>query len=280
MDHVKRGSRRLWRRPTFIPLYLAGLLLLGGLLVFTNHPLGRLTDEDEYMPLGLQDLLAGRNPYATGRGSDHAIDLSCVRHDDGCWYSYPYLPLGLALQIPVLDYRWTALTAFAALAWAIRDRPLAFFTFANPLALILAVSGFTDLVVIALLAWSMKTQNRVLAWLAAGSKQFALPVIVLYYGLRREWRRLGETVSVTALVVAPFLLWDASSFLYWTVGVHIAGTDHKWLGVLGIGHGNYLLYYAFLATVIYPNLKASRATSDQNAVPLTSTLHPTAASED
>lgn len=253
MDNVKTFLSRLWARPLFVPTYLAVSLLAGSVLVLTENPAARLTDEDDYMPLALQDLLHGRNPYATGRASDHSLDPTCTWHDKSrCWYSLPYLPLSILLQVPFVDYRWTALLAFGVLGWAVRDRPWGFLTLANPGALVLAANGFTDLVVVALLAWSIRSKAPVFSWLSAAAKQFALPLLIIYHGRRREWARLVHASAFTLGVILPFLLWDPAAFYYWTVQVHVAGADHKWWGVLGIGHGNYLLYYAFAATVLYP----------------------------
>ncbi|MBI2077110.1 MAG: hypothetical protein HYT80_01885 [Euryarchaeota archaeon] len=257
---MKTFLPRLWGRPLFVPAYLTFSLLVGSVLVLTENPLARLTDEDEYMPLGLQDLLQGRNPYTTGRASDHALDSTCAWHDASrCWYSLPYLPLSILLQVPLLDYRWTALLAFGALGWAVRDRPGAFLALANPGALILAASGFTDLVVVALLAWSIRSKAPILSWLSAGAKQFALPLLILHHGLRKEWTRLAGASAFTLGVILPFLFWDPAAFYYWTVQVHVTGADHKWWGILGIGHANYLLYYAFAATVLYPQWREGAA---------------------
>lgn len=275
MADVKRLLAEIWTRPAFVPAYLALALLVGGLLIWTDTGLVRLTDEDDYMPLGAADLLAGRNPYATGRATDHSIDLTCTWHDEPrCWYSLPYLPLSILLQLPLADYRWTSLAAFGLLGLAVRDRPWAFLALANPLALLLAANGFTDLVVVALLAWAVRTNSRLLGWLAAGAKQFALPILVVLELARGERLRALQASAAAALVCLPFLLWDARSFLYWTAEVHVVGGDDKWSGVLGIGHGNYLLYYAFAATVLYPEIKRHR-----RRVPLERTRPPTLEAE-
>lgn len=246
---------RLWLHPALVASYLLISMVAGAVLIAANHPWTRLTDEDDYIPLGLNDLLQGRNPYAVGRASDHSLDPSCTQHSTGCWYSLPYLPLSLLLQVPFIDYRWTALIAFGALGWGLRDRTWAFLALANPGALLLAANGFTDLVVVALMAWSIRTKKPFFAWLAAGAKQFALPLLIIYHGARREWRKAMNATAFTAAILVPFILWNPGAFYYWTIQVHLAGSDRKWSGFPGVFHGNYLLYYAFAAIVMYPEIK-------------------------
>jgi hypothetical protein len=268
MDHVKAHLDRLLGNRRFVPLYLATSLALGAILVAYDTWPARMTDEDEYVSDGFDDLLNGRNPYATGRAADHSIDLTCTWHDvPRCWYSLPYLPLTLILHIPFIDYRWTALVAFGLLAWAVRDRAWPFLALANPFVLWLAVSGFTDLVVVALMAWSLRLRRPWIAWFAAGAKQFALPLLIALYAWRRQWTEIVIASGFTLLVILPFVLWDPAAFWYWAVEVHIAGTDHKWWGLLGVGHANYLLYYAFVLTVLYPAARDARVGVDPAVLP-------------
>lgn len=219
---------------------IAALLLLGGILVALDWP-ATLTDEDDYMPLALGDLLAGRNPYATEHTGAGTIERPWGTQAYSWTTTYPYLPALAALQLPFLDYRITALVAYALLLWALRDAsPRAFYAFANPLVLWLAASGFNDFVGLALLAWSRRRASRVLAGVAAACKQFILPLIAIEAAIARDWRRLAIPAALAATLTLPFLLWDAPAFIGSAFLGHLGKVPDLYV------FWNYLLYPLYL----------------------------------
>lgn len=227
-------------------------LVLGAALVLVFDAPG--TDEDDYMPFALGDLLGGRNPYAT-----HHEQARTVGGLAGGWSyewatTYPYLPLLAVLQVPGVDYRWTALLAYALLLWALRTRMLAFALFANLPVLWLAASGFNDFVVLALLAWADRTGKGWPAWLASGAKQLALPLVALDAALRGEPRRLVAAAAVAAVVTLPFVLWDPAAFWQSAVEVHL-----RRVGPGVAVHHNYFLYVLYAVAVTVPSARAARA---------------------
>lgn len=246
--------------------WIAAHVALAAALVLLEAP-ASLTDEDEYMPHALADVLAGRNPYATRH--------SGIETTPGPWGGstfewethFPYFPALAVLQIPGIDYRWTALLAYAALLLALRDRPLALVAFANPIVARLAASGFNDFVPLALLAWSLRGRSasrgasaprpsKAFAWLAglaAAAKQFALPIVLLDCAIRREWRRAALATLAAAAVVLPFVLWDPAAFwrAVWAQNAERAG--RAWT------HPNYWLWPLFALALVVPLAVSSRA---------------------
>lgn len=245
--------------PAWIALHLA----LGAVLVLLDAPAG-LTDEDEYMPHALGDLLAGRNPYATLHREEETTGGPWGGFTFEWETYYPYFPALAVLQVPFVDYRWSALLAYAALLVALRDRPIALVLFANPLVARLAASGFNDFVPLALLAWSFRTRAAWPSWLAVAAKQFALPLVLLDCAIRREPRRALAAAAVTAAALAPFVLWDPAAFWHavWTQNAARAG--RAWT------HPNYWLWPLFALAVVAPLALSSRSRARPPPAPLAS----------
>lgn len=232
--------------------WIAACILSGAVLVVLDWP-ATLTDEDDYMPLALADILAGRNPYATEHEGRGVIERPWNAQAYEWRTTYPYLPLLLVLQVPTVDYRWTALLAFGALLLALRDQPLGFWTFANPVGVWFAASGFNDFVPLALVAWS--TRVPWLAWIAAACKQSILPLLVVEAALARSWRKLLHAVLLGAAASLPFLLWDPSAFLGSAFLAHADKAGEAW------SYWNYWLYPAYVFAVLVPARKRYRGTS-------------------
>lgn len=226
--------------------WIGACLVAGGILVAMDWP-ATLTDEDDYMPHALADALAGRNPYATTHRDEGVIERPWGDQGYAWETEYPYLPMLLFLQLPGLDYRWTALVAYGALLLALRHRRWGFWAFANPLGVWFAASGFNDFVPLALVAWS--TRIPWLAWLAAASKQFILPLLVVEAALTRSWRKLAGAAAFTLAVCIPFLAWDAPAFLEGVLLDHLDKAPDAW------NYWNYWLYPVYAVAVIAPARK-------------------------
>lgn len=221
-------------------------LTAGGILVALDWP-ATLTDEDDYMPYALRDLAAGRNPYATEHEGSGVIERPWNVQPYDWRTTYPYLPLLALLQLPFVDYRWTALLAYGALLFALRDRSLGFWAFANPLGVWFAASGFNDLVPLALLAWS--TRIPWLAWVASACKQSILPLVAVEAALTRSWRKLAHAAAFTLAISLPFLLLDAEAFLDGVLFAHVDKASGAW------SYWNYWLYPVYVLAVLVPARK-------------------------
>lgn len=226
--------------------WIGTLLVAGALLVVLDWP-ATLTDEDEYMPHALADLLAGRNPYETTHAQSGVIERPWGDQPYSWETAYPYLPMLLLLQVPGIDFRWTALFAYGALLVALRDTRWGFWAFANPMGVWFAASGFNDFAPLALLAWSRHVPW--LAWIAAASKQFILPLLAVEAILTREWRKLAGAVMFTAAICLPFVLWGPAAFVGGVAGAHLNKAPDWW------SYWNYWLYLVYLVTVIAPARK-------------------------
>lgn len=233
-------------RPNAVRLAaMAVLLVLGAAAVVLDWP-ATLTDEDDYMPYALGDVLALRNPYATTHEETRTVTSPFGAFTYSWSTAYPYLPTLAVLQVPGLDYRWTALLAYAALLMALRDRVRAFWVFANPAVAWFAASGFNDFVPLAILAWAAKKRWGALEWIACGAKQFVLPLVAVDAALRREPRRLLTAAAATVLVTLPFVAFDAAAFWTAAIGQHVPKAQVVFL------HWNYALYPLFYFAVMRP----------------------------
>lgn len=231
---------RAWRLA-----WIALLLLLGATLIRLDWP-ASLTDEDDYMPYALADLAHGRNPYETTHAESYPLWRPWDQRPVAWSTTYPYLPLLAPLQLPHVDYRWTALAAYGLLLLALRPRTLPYYAFANPLILWLAASGFNDFVPLALLAWSTRTRVRWLEWVAVACKQFVLPLVAVDCLLRRDGKRLATSALLGALFAAPLALLDPHAFLASAVEAHASKAGDL------ASHWNYYLYPLFALAVMLP----------------------------
>lgn len=232
--------------------WIAACVVAGGVLVALDWP-ATLTDEDDYMPYALADIASGRNPYAAQHEGSGTIVRPWNEQAYEWQTSYPYLPALALLQIPGLDYRWTALLAYGALLLALRSRAWGFWAFANPLGVWFAASGFNDFVPLALLAWS--TRLPWLAWIAAASKQSILPLLAVEAILTRSWRKLAASGAFTVLVCVPFVLWDPRAFVEGVFLVHANKASDAW------NYWNYWLYPVYAVAVLAPARKGYGVTA-------------------
>jgi uncharacterized membrane protein len=199
------------------------------------------------MPSALDDLLHGRDPYATRHDGTGIIERPWGEQPYAWSTTFPYLPLAALLQVPLLDYRITALLAYGLLLGALRDASArAFFAFANPLVLWLAASGFNDFVPLALLAWADRLRAPILAGLAAACKQLVLPLLLVQAALARDARRIVLPLCVACAITLPFVLWDPAAFWGSAVLPHVAKLSGLPVFV------NYLLYPLYVVAMPAP----------------------------
>ncbi len=213
---------------------------LVGQLWRTPHP---VIDVVPISTEATQALLAGKNPY-TEVYSNVYQQAGWVGYAYGAHpMRYVYLPgLLLHMAVPVglgLDVRWMGLAMqvaglilFAALAplrgggagawaWAIAGGAVLLFWVQNGQVRILEM-GWTEALVlfyVCLALWAWRTRG----WLAAAalvaafcSKQtawFCGPFFMALAVRERRWRMIAGMAVGSALLLAPFVLWDPGAFI-------------------------------------------------------------------
>ena len=200
------------RGPGFVYFLLAAGTAFAVVSIVTGWGNG-LTDEPFTTPRYAGLLTAGHDPYVS--------ELVFSYQQYGATYLsrsvYLYLPLLMFLQVPGVGYKWFALACWAGLVLAVRRRFDAGTMLAQPYVVLLAASGYNDLVVLLLLTLGFAgiegRRQRWAEYLALGVKQFANVFVVAYHAVRREWGQVGVTIVVTAAFLVPFLVWSGPAVL-------------------------------------------------------------------
>jgi putative flippase GtrA len=196
--------------------FLRFLIIAGVAVAFVSYLTGglnRLTDEPYTTPRYVGLLLNGQNPYTT------ALSFTYVQYGVAIHSStvYVYLPLLMFLQVPYFDYKIFTTFCWLAILYLVRENKHAVLVLAQPYMGIMAINGFNDFPALLLVAFATVGIPARYRWvseaLALGSKQFAGLVIFLGHLLRKEWRRAAIALGVTALILAPFLVWSPSAVL-------------------------------------------------------------------
>ena len=105
-------------------------------------------------------------------------------------------------------------------------------------SVLIAISahGNVQALIIAALVWGLERRSGPL-WIAVAASLKAVPIVysLVYLG-RRQWARFAASVALTAVLVAPFLLYDLSNYV---TSVGFAGLLIAWppiyVAVVGIG---------------------------------------------
>jgi hypothetical protein len=166
-----------------------------------------------------------------------------------------YLPLLTFIQLPGLDYRWVALTAWVGSLLLLRRQPRAQAGFATLWIPLLAANGQNDFVPLFALTLALVVPLGRYGWLAEAFslalKQLANVVVVLYHLFRREYLRALAAVAITAAILAPFVYLDANGvWCHVIVGDPGAGCMHQpW--TFFIFKRNYWLYPSWAAVVFF-----------------------------
>jgi hypothetical protein len=194
------------RRIGFVHFLLLVGLAFGAISIVTGWANG-LTDEPFTTPKFAAFTLAGNNPYVT------PLIFTYVQY--GREYLsesyYLYLPALMFLQIPGISYKWFALGCWAVMVFLVRRRFDTATMLAQPYMVLIAASGYNDLVVLLLLTLGfVGIEGRRQKWaeyLSLGVKQFANVFVFGYYAFQRRWRDCAITLAVSAAFILPFLIW-------------------------------------------------------------------------
>ncbi|MGA8663561.1 MAG: GtrA family protein [Thermoplasmata archaeon] len=203
---------RVERSGEFVSFLLLAGVGFGVVSILTGAANG-LTDQAYTTPRYVTLLFAHHDPYV--------VLLSFSYQQYGTTFTsqstFSNLPLLMFLQVPGLSYKWFALACWAGMAFLARRRFDAGVMLAQPYMVIVAASGFDDLVVLLLLTLGFLgfegRRQKWAEWLALGCKQFANVFVVAYYVIHRDWRKTAVTLGISLAFLAPFLLWSGSAVL-------------------------------------------------------------------
>jgi hypothetical protein len=189
---------------------LAVLIGLAGWTELTHAAsLSSGSDMDAYWNAALR-LREGGTLYAPGLPTDSDL------YRYAPWFAYAWVPLTYLPKGAVL-LGWMVLCLGAAIAsvapllwrgpagWAVIALLL-------PFQLEGAAFGNVQPLLVLALVWGVERRSGPV-WIALGASLKATPVVLaLVYAGRGEWRRAAITVGLTALLVAPMLLFDLSGY--------------------------------------------------------------------
>lgn len=192
-------------------LLLAGLAF-GVVSIITGWGNG-LTDEPFTTPRFASFVLSGHDPYTT----QLVFSYQEYGHTIQSQSYYLYLPLLMFLQIPGIGYKWFALGCWALMVLLTRKRFDAATMLAQPYVLVIAASGYNDLVVLLLLTLGFVglggRRQKWAEYLSLGCKQFANVFVFVYYLVRRRWVDSAVTLAVSAAFLVPFLVWGGTAVI-------------------------------------------------------------------
>lgn len=194
-------------------LFLAGALV--GVVSIATGLGNNATDEPFTMWGYLSLLLHGRDPYTTVATITFAAPaLGLTSRASTGQFHYIYLPLLLFLQVPgtgATGYKAICLGCWAGIVYLVRRDEVASLCLASPMVALLASNGFTDLPVLFLMTFSLRTARgipgKAVEYATYAMKQFANLFWLVRYVARRDARRAVGVLAVTLLLCAPFLLW-------------------------------------------------------------------------
>lgn len=189
---------------------VATLIALASWTVF-NNAASRSTgaDMDAYWEAALR-LRNGEPLYRPGDPTDSDL------YRYAPWFAVAWIPLTY-LSRDVVLIAWMSLCLAAAIAsvaplareglagWAV-------LVFLLPFQLDGAAYGNVQPLLVLMLLWGAPKRSGPL-WIALGASLKGAPlVLTAVYAGRGEWRRAAATVSITAVLVAPMLLFDLSGY--------------------------------------------------------------------
>ena len=209
---VDRGFRR-WAPGLPILQRLVVALLFGSMLVWIYLIAGdwNFGDINAYW-LAAHRLRDGQPLYLGNLSPD---SYQVFRYAP--WFAWLWVPLTY-LPRALVDWGWATILAIASVAILVaivRLRTPAAWAFAflmTPWLLSLVQVGNIQPLIVAALAFGISRRSGPI-WIAIAASLKGTPLLfALVYFARREWLRIGLTVAATAVLLAPFLLYDLSGY--------------------------------------------------------------------
>lgn len=130
------------------------------------------------------------------------------------WFAWLAVPFTY-LPVQVAGALWSAILVAASTIAVIplaRDRQWLGVAFFWPILIGISAIGNVQALMVASLVYGLERRSGPL-WIAIAASLKAVPILlVLVYLGRREWGRAAATVLLTALLLAPLLLYDLSGY--------------------------------------------------------------------
>lgn len=218
-----------------------------------------LTDEPYAMPVFIQPILHLQNPYVTG--------IYATYNQYGTTYqigpvTYIYLPLLIFFQ-PFAGggtgYKVFAIATWALTLFLVRKDDFALVALGQPWMALLAASGFNDFPALLLLTLAFVglggKRQKWAEYLALGCKQFANVLVLVYYGILRDWKRLGITAGVTVAWLLPFLVFAPAAVVCGTIPILPGGCNGSAQGSV-LYHLNYWAWPIWVLAIFFVPLRA------------------------
>ena len=146
------------------------------------------------------------------------------------WFAWVVVPVTY-LPLTVVAVGWSAVLIGASTiaVWPlVREQRYAQLVFFWPILIAISASGNVHAVLVATLVHGVERRSGPL-WIAIAASLKAVPLLfALVYLGRRQWLRAAATVLVSALLVAPALIYDLS---HYPSGAGGAGLLIRWLPI-------------------------------------------------
>lgn len=130
------------------------------------------------------------------------------------WFAWAWVPISL-LPIEAVRVLWSVVLLGAsavALIPLVRERAWLLIWLFAPILIGISAIGNVQPLIVAALVLGLERRSGPL-WIAAAASLKAVPILfVITYLGRRQYMRAGIAVAATALLVAPVLLFDLSSY--------------------------------------------------------------------
>jgi hypothetical protein len=197
--------------PGWLSLAVLAVLLALAAYALSSYALSRDVGSDvaAYWRAG-ERIRAGEPLYVAGLAN--APDL----YRYAPWFAYAWVPLTF-LPRDIVTGAWVVLMLAAAATSTLpllRRGPagVAAFAIFGPFQLQAAVFGNVQPLLVLVLLWGVERRSGPL-WIALGASLKAVPLLLaLVYAGRGEWRRAGLALLLSAILVAPALLFDLSAY--------------------------------------------------------------------
>jgi hypothetical protein len=209
---IVRRSGMDWHREVRVLLCVG--VAVGVFSIFTG--LGNnFTDESHTISGFLSEFLQGKDPYT------HYLSMTYTNSFLGfpsmtvtSTSTYTYMPLLIFLQVPgtgYIGYELFCLACWVGIVWVLRNEEFAAIALVSPVVALLAANGFTDLPVLFLVTYALKSNykwvKRAAEYVSYGLKQFANVFWFAYYVIKKQWLRAVGVVAITFLICLPFIVW-------------------------------------------------------------------------
>jgi Glycosyltransferase family 87 len=131
------------------------------------------------------------------------------------WFAWLWAPLTF-LPRPVIDVAWSVVLLAASVAAVVplaRRGAWVGVAFFAPILIGISAGGNVHALLIAALVWTVERRSGPL-WIGVASSLKLFPILfALTYLGRRQWWRAAAALAVTALLLAPYLLYDLTNYV-------------------------------------------------------------------